>query len=219
MTKSIEPGSIFSVNVSADEKIYGRILFDVDDFLDKSKNKDLKNYFDVFKKCVLIETFGIVSKEFDVSYLKNVAVKSSFIPVDTISDGEEWELTNMLIPVSVGYITFPEVLRFVDGKIYFCVGEVSIPTSFDEVFRDQSGVYPSFGSGYWEIVATLDYAGRKDLIEDEDDLMECYFKDSDLRESPELRKEIYDAINEDPGMSYEQLALKHGFNLNKKMDL
>ena len=40
-----------------------------------------------------------------------------------------------------------------------------------------------------------------------------------LRESPELRKEIYDAINEDPGMSYEQLALKHGFNLNKKMDL
>jgi len=218
MTKSIEPGSIFSVNVSADEKIYGRILFDVDDFLDKSKNKDLKNYFDVFKKCVLIETFGIVSKEFDVSYLKNVAVKSSFIPVDTISDGEEWELTNMLIPVPVGYITFPEVLRFVDGKIYFCVGEVSIPTSFDGVFRDQSGVYPSFGSGYWEIVATLDYAGRKDLIEDEDDLMECYFKDSDLRESPELRKEIYDAINEDPGMSYEQLALKHGFNLNKKME-
>lgn len=57
------------------------------------------------------------------------------------------------------------------------------------------------------------------MIEDEDDLMECYFKDSDLRESPELRKEVYDAINEDPGMSYEQLALKNGFNLNKKMDL
>jgi len=215
MSKNIKPGIIFSVNVSSDEKIFGRVLFNVNDYLDKSKNEDLKNYFDVYKKCVLIETFGNVAPDFEEGFLKNVAVKSSFIPVDTFYDEEEWELTDAIIPVSSEYITFPEVLRFVEGKIYFCVGEVTIPTSFDEAFRDESGVYPSFGSGYWEVVATLDSADRKDLIEDEDDIMESYFKDSDLRESPELRKEIYDAINEDPDLSYTQLALKHGFDLKR----
>ncbi|MDR3007237.1 MAG: hypothetical protein LBV59_04845 [Sphingobacterium sp.] len=68
---------------------------------------------------------------------------------------------------------------------------------------------PSFGSGYWEVVATLDYANRKDLIEDKSDIMGNYFKDADLRESPDLRRRIYYALNEDPNIPYEKLALKH----------
>ncbi len=207
MKKDIKTGTIFSVKVSSDEKIYGRILFNVDDYLDK--NKDPTNYFDVFKKCVLIETFGKVASDFDESFLINIAVKSSFIPVNTFSEELEWQLLDRVISVPQEYITFPEVLRFVEGKIYFCVGEVVIPTAFDEVFRDECGVYPSFGSGYWEVVATLDYADRKDLIADKSDIMESYFKDADLRESPDLRRRIYYALNEDPNMPYEKLALKH----------
>lgn len=207
INKDIKPGAIFSVKVSSEEKIYGRILFNVNDYLDK--NRDLANYFDVYRKCILIETFGNVAKDFDESFLRNIAVKSSFIPVDVFSDELEWQLLNNVISVPFEYITFPEVLRFVDGKIYFCVGEVVIPTAFDEVFRDECGVYPSFGSGYWEVVATLDYADRKDLIEDKGDIMERYFKDADLRESPEVRRRIYYALNEDPDMPYDKLALKH----------
>lgn len=215
MNMNIKPGTIFSVNVSTDEKIFGRVLFNVDDYLEKSKNENNQNYFDVYKKCVLIETFGKVTKEFDETLLENVAVKSSFIPVDTFSDEDEWELTDLIFPVSAEYLTFPEVLRFVNAKIYFCVGEVTIATSFDEAFRDHCGVYPSFGSGYWEVVATLDFADRKDLIEDEDDVMDKYFKDSDLRENPEARKEIYQAIAENPDQSYNELALKYGFDLKR----
>ncbi|MDQ0781528.1 hypothetical protein QF044_001382 [Chryseobacterium sp. W4I1] len=215
MSMNIKSGTIFSVNVSSDEKIFGRVLFNVDDYLEKSKNENNQNYFDVYKKCVLIETFGKVVKEFDETLLKNVAVKSSFIPVDTFSDEDEWEITDLNFPVPSEYITFPEVLRFVNGKVYFCVGEVTIATSFDEAFRDKCGVYPSFGSGYWEVVATLDFAGRKDLIEDEDDIMDTYFGDSDLRENPDVRNEIYQAIGEDPNLSYNELALKHGFDLKR----
>lgn len=212
---NIKPGTIFSVNVSTDEKIFGRVLFNVDEYLEKSKNESNQNYFDVYDKCVLIETFGKVTKEFDETLLKNVAVKSSFIPMDTFSDEDEWELTDLNLAVSTEYLTFPEVLRFVNGKIYFCVGEVTIATSFDVAFRDQCGVYPSFGSGYWEVVATLDFAERKDLIEDEDDVMDKYFKDSDLRENPKARQEIYQAIGENPNLSYNELALKHGFDLKR----
>lgn len=215
MKMNIKPGTIFSVNVSSDEKIFGRVLFNVDDYLEKSKNENNQNYFDVYKKCVLIETFGKVVKKFDETLLESVAVKSSFIPVDTFSDEDEWELTDLNVSVPTEYLTFPEVLRFVNAKIYFCVGEVTIATSFDEAFRDKSGVYPSFGSGYWEVVATLDFADRKDLIEDEDDIMDKYFKDSDLREIPDVREEIYQTIGEDSNLSYNELALKYGFDLKR----
>lgn len=116
-----------------------------------------------------------MATDFDERFLRNIAVKSSFIPVYTFFEELEWQLLDQVISVPQGYITFPEVLRFVEDKIYFCVGEVVIPTAYDEVFRDECGVYPSFGSGYWEVVATLDYADRKDLIEDKSDIMESYF--------------------------------------------
>lgn len=215
MNKSIKSGDIFSVSVSHDEKIFGRILLNVDDYLDKTKNEDNQHYFDVFTHCVLVETFGKVVRRFDEGILHDVAVKSSFIPIDTFFEEEEWQLTGHNIPVAAEYITFPEVLRFVNNKLYFCVGELTILTAFDQRFQEQCGVYPSFGSGYWEVVATLDFAGRKDLIEDQDDIMDHYFKDSDLRENPALREEIYRAIGEDYQLRYNELAIKRGYVLQR----
>lgn len=215
MNKNIKVGSIFSVKVSSNEKIFGRVLFDVDDYLNKSKSEGNQNYFDIYRKCILIETFGKVLNEFDESIVSNIAVKSSFIPIDTFFDEDEWELTGQNYPILSEYISFPEVLRFVNNEVLFCVGEVSLLTTFDEKFRDSVGVYPSFGTGYWETIATLDFANREDLIEDKEDIMDAYFKDSDLRESPEIRKQIYEYLNENPALSYYELALKHGFDLKR----
>ena len=69
------------------------------------------------------------------------------------------------------------------------------------------------GKMYYIGLATLDFSGRRDLIEDQEDIMDNYFIFSDIRSLPEKRKEIYEAIGEDPNQSYYELALKHGFDL------
>lgn len=89
------------------------------------------------------------------------------------------EVTALNIFLPAAYLTFPEVQRSVNRMVYFRIGEVTIAPSFDEAFRDKFGVYPSLGGGYWEVVATLDFAGRKDLIED--DVMDTYLGNSDFK--------------------------------------
>ncbi|AZA65323.1 hypothetical protein EG345_11785 [Chryseobacterium carnipullorum] len=71
------------------------------------------------------------------------------------------------------------------------------------------------GKIYYLEIATLDISNRKDLISDKDDIMDNYFKFSDIRSLPLLQKEIYQTIDENPDVSYYELALKYGFDLKR----
>ena len=187
--------------------IYGRVLFDVTkQYMKKSYNPEGNNYsyLSFFNKCFLIETFLGVSSSFEDIDMKQKAVVSTFVPDFFFSEYE----ANI---VDVKEISFPETLSSAD-KRYFSVGELYLPINLtdDECYRIK--IYPSFGSGFQAITATLDYSGRTDLIE-EGYRQEAYFKYSDLRNNPEIRQEIYAMIGEDPNQSYYELALKHGFDL------
>ncbi|KDE64822.1 hypothetical protein [Fusobacterium necrophorum] len=205
----INVGDIFSMKVSKNEFIYGRVLFDVTKQYIKTPFENNYNYLSFFNKCFLIETFLGVSASFENVDMKRKAVISTFVPDFFFSEYEANIIDN--IEVDVKEVSFPETLSSAD-KRYFSVGELYLPIdlSDDECYKIK--IYPSFGSGFQAITATLDYSGRTDLIE-EGDRQKAYFKYSDLRNNPKLRREIYDMIGEDPNQSYYELALKHGFDL------
>lgn len=210
--KKINVSDVFSVKVSESEFIYGRVLFDVTkQYMKKSYNPEGNNYsyLSFFNKCFLIETFLGVSSSFEDIDMKQKAVVSTFVPDFFFSEYEANIIDN--IGVDVKEISFPETLSSAD-KRYFSAGELYLPINLtdDECYRIK--IYPSFGSGFQAITATLDYSGRTDLIE-EGDRQEAYFKYSDLRNNPEIRQEIYAMIGEDPNQSYYELALRHGFDL------
>lgn len=210
--KKINVSDVFSVKVSESEFIYGRVLFDVTkQYMKKSYNPEGNNYsyLSFFNKCFLIETFLGVSSSFEDIDMKQKAVISTFVPDFFFSEYEANIIDN--IGVDVKEISFPETLSSAN-KCYSSVGELYLPINLtdDECYRIK--IYPSFGSGFQAITATLDYSGRPDLIE-EGDRQEAYFKYSDLRNNPEIRQEIYAMIGEDPNQSYYELALKHGFDL------
>ena len=210
--KKINVSDVFSVKVSESEFIYGRVLFDVTkQYMKKSYNPEGNNYsyLSFFNKCFLIETFLGVSSSFEDIDMKQKAVISTFVPDFFFSEYEASIIDN--IGVDVKEISFPETLSSAN-KCYFSAGELYLPINLtdDECYRIK--IYPSFGSGFQAITATLDYSGRTDLIE-EGDRQEAYFKYSDLRNNPEIRQEIYAMIGEDPNQSYYELALKHGFDL------
>lgn len=215
MSKKLEEGDIFSIKVSAKEYVFGRILFDGSAYWKQYGNEKPNNYLDWFSGCILIETYAEVAEKFDEKMMANVAVESSFIANDVFKEEENWELTDNNISVQANQVSFPEVLLAEQHDIFFCVGEIKIKTSFDMNFRDEVGVYPSFGSGYWEMIATLDKASRRDLIKDQDDIMETYFTDSDLRMLPEIRNKIYNDINISSDKTYYELSKEMGFDLGR----
>lgn len=110
-------------------------------------------------------------------------------------------------------VTFPEVLSRYNMNVYLASGELYLPIPIDGNEYDKIGVYASSGYGYYDvIVATLDFSGRDDLIK-EDAKMDNYFKDSDLRSLPDVRKRIWELAGEDMNKSYYELAKEKGFDL------
>jgi hypothetical protein len=47
----------------------------------------------------------------------------------------------------------------------------------------------------------------------EEDIFDSYLTDSNLRYHPELRKRVYEEMDEDPTLSYYEFAKKRGFDL------
>jgi len=165
---------------------------------------------DGFGKCVLIETYkGVFSSLEEVDFSK-VAIKSNFVRTDMLKR-EDVKLIGYE-PVQPQGVSFPEVMSMYNSKYYFSVGELKIPVNITYEEYDEIHVYPTYGSGYWELVATLVWSDRKDLVE-ESDIKESYFIADDLRYSPEKRNKIYAMIGENPNQSYYELALKRGFDL------
>ena len=91
-------GDIFSIEVSENSLIYGRILFDPNEqYLKITPKEEQFSYLDWFGKCVLIETYkGVFSSLKEVDFRK-VAIKSNFVSKDMLKRDD--------VKV-VGYIAF-----------------------------------------------------------------------------------------------------------------
>lgn len=209
----VRTGDIFSVEVSKNEFIFGRVLFDVvNQYMERGFDKEINNYMGFFNKCFLIETFVGVHPSFESIDIKEKAVISSFVSKDFFEDNDfECNIIHN-IKIDAKKVSFPEVLSLINSNYFFSVGELQIPISLTKEEYERIKVNPCFGSGYWDIVATLDLSGRTDLIEDGDQ-MDNYFRYSDIRSLPDIRKIIYSRIGEDLNQSYYELALKNDFDL------
>ena len=209
----LKTGDIFAIQFDESNYYFGKVLFDVKNQYFTKVTEEvsfLSNYLSWFKESLLIETYKYISEKPDISNFE-IAVKSEFIPAKKFKNETIQILNNATVdPKSV---TFPETLsRFHKKGILFTVGELGLTTNFNESFADEVKVFPSSGNIRQTQFATLDAAGRRDLM-NQDDIMDNYFRWSDIRSIPEVRDNIYKSIGEDPNQTYYEMALKHGFDL------
>ncbi len=213
--KELQIGDIFSIKTeNSGVYIYGRVLFDTQKQFTEAGMPF--NYLDWHSKSVLIETYKYVSLEEEVIHPDKleIAINSIFIDKKELQK----KMSGIIAHAEVNYkqVSFPETLKNVHREgILFALGELAIKTNLTTDESDKIKVFPSLGNFYYIEVATLDYSGRTDLIEDKEDILPVYFKSSDLRSSPEFRKEIYDRIGENSDLSYYELSLKYGFDFGR----
>lgn len=213
--KELQIGDIFSIKTeNSGVYIYGRVLFDTQkQFTEEGMPL---NYLDWHSKSVLIETYKYVSLKEEVIHPEKleIAINSIFIDKKELQK----KMSGIIAHAEVDYkhVSFPETLKNVHREgILFTVGELAIKTNLTTDESDKIKVFPSLGNFYYIEVATLDYSGRTDLIEDKEDILPVYFKSSDLRSPPEFRKEVYARIGENPDLSYYELSLKYGFDFGR----
>lgn len=207
-------GDVFAIPVPDTEFIFGRVLFDVTkQYIKIVPEEEWKfNYLGFFNKSVLVEMFlGVYTSVEDVDFEKK-AVTGTFVFNDFLS-----EYKGMIVgkrEVNPIEVSFPETLGSRNMDYYLTLGELAFPVDITEqIYYDEIKVMPSTGYGYYEVVvATLDFSGRDDLIE-EDAKMDNYFRDSDLRSLPDVRKRIWKLAGEDMNKSYYELAKGKGFDL------
>jgi hypothetical protein len=210
---NVKAGDIFSIEVAEKEYIFGRVIFDPNEqYMKKVPKEEQFSYLDFFSGCVLIETYTGIFPFIEKVDFSKIAVKSSFVS-NKIFKREDVKILHN-IAINHKEVSFPEVISTMNSNHYFTVGELKIPINISSQEHDEIHVYPSYGSGYWEVVATIVWSGRKDLVE-ESDIKDTYFKAEDLRDNHncEVRNKIYSMIGEDPTQSYYEMALKYGFDL------
>ena len=204
-------GDVFSIEASKSEFVFGRILFDPNEqYMKKVPQEKQFSYLDFFSGSILIETYVGAFNSLDKVDYSKIAVKNSFVSNTIFKRNDVKIISNQ--PVQPQEVSFPEVISTYNSNFYFSTGELKIPININHAEYNEIHVYPTSGSGYWELVATLVWSGRTDLVE-AGDIRETYLKSNDLRFSPEKREKIYAMIGEDPNQSYYELALKHGFDL------
>ncbi|KQS92061.1 Imm26 family immunity protein [Chryseobacterium sp. Leaf394] len=212
MSKNIKVGDIFAIKIEQSELYYfGRVVFDVQAQYDNSGQDN--NYLDWHKDSVLVETYKHISDSLDIEKFET-AIISQFIPKKELLKQDIKIVKNL--EVDPTKVSFPETLKNHQNNSLFTVGELSLKTNFSTDYAyDNIKVFPTLGKAYYLELATLDFSGRRDLIVDQNDILDNYFKFSDLRSLPEKRIEVYQSIGENPNLSYYDLALKHGFDLQR----
>lgn len=211
----LQLGDIFSIKTeNSGAYIYGRVLFDTQ----KQFTEGMPfNYLDWHSKSVLIEMYKYVTIEeaesINIDTLET-AITSTFIDKNSLQKRLSRIIANKKIDFQK--VTFPETLKNVhrEGK-FLAVGELVIKIDLTIEDLDRINVFPTLGNLYYLELATLDYSGRSDLIEDKEDILGVYFTSCDLRSLPEIRKEIYNRIGENPDLSYHELSSKHGFDFER----
>lgn len=215
MKKKLNEGDIFYVCVNQ-KYIFARILLDVDRILKKESNHKAKFY----TGCYLIEVYDGLYEEPNL-LSQDIILPSQFTFKKYFYSKNykvEWTFYNSE-KIDYTQLDFPENLETgADGFINFRKFDVSLPTKtlFKNFPENSSGnqkyTATICGSYYQMVDEVFHLQGRNDLMQTK---RTHFLENNDLRLSPKDRLKFYQQIEEDPNISYYELALKHGFDLGR----
>ena len=204
----LEEGDIFYVyNDYYKRYFFGKILVDIKNRLVKRVNEGLLWPLDFFSDCYLVAVYKDIT---DTPVLKSreFIIPGSFIYKSSFNrkneDGIKWVYYDHE-DINYHELEFPEYIVSSNDKICLQRGELSIPTSLTRTqYENEFNITGSKTGGinYSNALLLQGLPAYKERID--------Y---SDLRLLPELRKKLYEMIEEDPDALYYELALKHGKDL------
>ena len=205
--KEIKEGEIFYVyNDYYRKYFFGKILVDISSRLTKHVGKN--SVLDFFSDCYLVAVYKDISDTPEL-HSREFIIPGSFIYKSSFNrrnrNGFDW--THYAYEaVDFHTLDFPEFFLSNDDGIYLVRGELKFRTALS---RQQEEEYKIRGSksgsiDYSSALLLQGYKAYSDRI-----------NYHDLRLLPDLRKTIYDMIGEDAGMSYYDLALKYGKDMDR----
>ena len=204
----LKEGDIFYVyNDYYKRYFFGKILVDIMNRFVKQANEGLLWPLDFFSDCYLVAVYKDIA---DTPVLKSreFIIPGSFIYKSSFNrkneDGIKWVYYDHE-DINYHELEFPEYLISSNDKICLQRGELSIPTGLTRAqYENEFNITGSKTGGinYSNALLLQGLPAYKERID--------Y---SDLRLLPELRKKLYEMIEEDPDAPYYELALKHGKDL------
>ncbi|MCQ9637308.1 Imm26 family immunity protein [Chryseobacterium sp. WG23] len=210
MIKKLEVGDIFNLKLENKNLfIFGRVLFDVDSQLKKSKAND-ENYFTTYAGCHLIEIYKGIYDSPNLPDSMEVLIPRVFVfKIDSKANSLKWEVAGHH-KVDVKNIEFPEVVGNAYNEVRLMRGELYFKTAIKDPIQ-YPGVLPAPEYPVVILDASLGLQGREDLIDG--DYYDESLTDLDLLYHPDERKQIYSDLNLDPDKSYYELSKEMGFDL------
>ncbi|CAH0207438.1 Imm26 family immunity protein [Chryseobacterium sp. Bi04] len=212
MIKKLEVGDIFNLKLENKNLfIFGRVLFDVDSQLKKSKVND-ENYFTTYAGCHLIEIYKGIYDSPNLPDSMEVLIPRVFVfKIDSKANSLKWEVAGHH-KVDVKNIEFPEVVGNAYNEVRLMRGELYFKTAIKDPIQ-YPGVLPAPEYPVVILDASLGLQGREDLIDG--DYYDESLTDLDLLYHPDERKQIYSDLNLDPDKSYYELSKEMGFDLER----
>ncbi|WP_347218163.1 Imm26 family immunity protein [Chryseobacterium sp.] len=212
MIKKLEVGDIFNLKLENKNLfIFGRVLFDVDSQLKKSKAND-ENYFTTYAGCQLIEIYKGIYDSPVLPDFREVLIPRVFVfKIDSKANSLQWERVGYH-EVNIKKIEFPEVVGNAYNEVRLMRGELYFKTAIKDPIQ-YPGVLPAPEYPVVILDASLGLQGREDLIDG--DYYDESLTDLDLLYHPDERKQIYSDLNLDPNKSYYELSKEMGFDLER----
>ncbi|KQS91263.1 hypothetical protein [Chryseobacterium sp. Leaf394] len=182
--------------------VFGRILFDIEEQVYKSKKDNFDNYFDCYRGCYLVEMYKGIYDSTELPENLEVLIPRYFV---TNKDKTIWNLAGFK-KVDFEKVEFPEVVGTAFNENRLMRGELNFKNPIT-----YPGILPSYDYPVVLVDICLALQGKENLIDGE------YYHESltdlDLLHHPKIRTEIYKEIAIDPDKSYYELSEERGFDL------
>ena len=207
MSKKLNVGDIFYFKVENHELfVFGRILFDIEEQVYKSKRDNFDNYFDCYRGCYLVEMYKGIYDSAELPENLEVLIPRYFV---TNKDKTIWNLAGFK-KVDFEKVEFPEVVGTAFNENRLMRGKLNFKTKIEDPIT-YPGILPSYDYPVVLVDICLALQGKENLIDGE------YYHESltdlDLLHHPKIRTEIYKEIAIDPDKSYYELSKERGFDL------
>lgn len=210
MKNSVKSGDIFTQKLDNGKHMFGRVLMDIKKQCFDSKiiaNKAdslLRQYTPGY----VIEVYDTISSNSSLPENSNVIIPGIAVDSDAI-ENDEWKIIGYKA-IDVKEIDFQESLNFYDGELDFQRGEVFISVNVPKKLLNEE--IESFNSS----ALVNSYLILEDIFEYLESNDKTELLDYDMRLlSKQSRDRVYKIIDENPEMSYYDLALKHGFDTRR----
>ncbi len=207
MRKRAKAGEIFVEQRESGKFMFGRVILDIDRQVFKSKKAIMdESNLKEFSISYVVEAYDAVSETPEIPdrlnpVIEGIVVNPMAFKYDT------WSIVGNNPITDPRLVDFQEHCSFYNGEVRFSKGEVYIKAPLKNVMLE------SIDTGY-QLNSPLLFNLVESLMQDPAD-HEALLRYDFRFLKPYQRNEIYEAIGEDPNMSYYDLAMKHGFDTSR----